>query len=83
MKVISFSAFREKLERFVDKASAGHSPVVIRRSKSRSLVLMSMADFQSYEETCHLLSTPANARALQTSIAEADRGDVVQRNLIE
>lgn len=81
MKMISFSAFREKLEDFVDKANEGHGPIVIRRSKGRSLVLMSTADFQAYEETGHLLSTPANARALETSIAEAERGELIQRSL--
>lgn len=83
MDIINFSAFREKLASFMDRVSEDHAPLVIRRSKNRSAVLMSLEDFQAYEETSYLLSTPANARALQTSLEEAERGDVVQRNLVE
>lgn len=83
MDIINFSAFREKLASFMDRVNDDHTPVIIRRSKNRSAVLMSLEDFQSYEETSYLLSTPANARALQTSLEEAERGDIVQRNLVE
>ncbi|UZJ44344.1 MULTISPECIES: type II toxin-antitoxin system Phd/YefM family antitoxin [unclassified Marinimicrobium] len=83
MDIINFSAFREKLASFMDRVNDDHAPVIIRRSKNRSAVLMSLEDFQSYEETSYLLSTPANARALQTSLEEAERGDIVQRNLVE
>jgi len=81
--IINFSAFRAKLAGFMDKVSEDHAPVIIRRSKNRSAVLMSLEDFRAYEETSYLLSTPANARALQTSLEEAERGDVAQRNLTE
>ncbi|WP_027328507.1 type II toxin-antitoxin system Phd/YefM family antitoxin [Marinimicrobium agarilyticum] len=83
MEIISFSAFRENLASFMDKVNEGHAPLMIRRSKTRSAVLMSLEDFQAYEETCHLLSTRANAHALQTSIKEAERGEIVQRKLAE
>lgn len=80
IEIINFSDFREKLTSFMDKVSENHTPIMIRRSRNRSVVLMSLEDFQAYEETSYLLSTPANARALQTSIKEAERADVVGRN---
>lgn len=65
----------------MDRVNDDHTPVIIRRSKNRSAILMRLEDFHSYEEASYLLSTPANARALPTG--EAEHGDIVQRNLVE
>lgn len=74
MDTIHFSAFRENLESYMNRVIENHAPLVIHRYKNRSVVLMSLKDFQDYEETSYLLSTPANAQALQTSLEEAERG---------
>lgn len=75
MDTIHFSAFRENPESYVDRVNENHAPLVIHRSKKRSVVLMSLKEFRSYEETRYLLSTPANASALQASIEEAERSE--------
>jgi len=39
-----------------------------------AVVMMSLEDFQAWEETAYLLSSPANARKLMKSLDEANRG---------
>jgi antitoxin YefM len=38
----------------------------------KSVVVLSKQDFDSWQETIHLLSSPANAQALLEPIAELD-----------
>ena len=47
------------------------------------MVLMSLEDYESLQETAYLLRVPANARRLLDSIAELDRGEGVVKSLSE
>ena len=64
MSTISHSYAREKLAQTMDRVCDDHEPVVITRQKQRSVVIMSLEDFQALEETAYLLKSPANARRL-------------------
>ncbi len=46
-------------------------------------VLLSLDEFNSWQETLYLLSNPANAAHLRGSIAEAEAGQIVERELID
>jgi antitoxin YefM len=43
--------------------------------------LISRADYEALEETAHLLRSPANARRLLESLAQAQRGERDERIL--
>ena len=45
--------------------------------------MMSLADFNSIQETAYLLGNPANAAHLRESLAQADRGELVGCSLDE
>ncbi|EST23514.1 hypothetical protein N566_25670 [Streptomycetaceae bacterium MP113-05] len=49
-------------------------PIVI-TSRNGNAVLVSEEDFASWQETIYLRRSPANARRLAQSVAEAERGD--------
>jgi antitoxin YefM len=83
MDVISYSETRERLKEVMDRVVEDHQPVVISRQKSESVVMVSLADWHAIEETLHLLSTPANAERLRSSIRELDAGKGRERRLIE
>ncbi len=84
MQTTSYSELRKHLATMLDRVSADHEPVVITRDKGKpSAVLMSLEDFASYEETRHLLRSPANADRLLTSVAELDQGRGRERKLAE
>ena len=83
MDVISYSDTRERLKEVMDRVVADHQPVVISRQKAESVVMVSLADWHSIEETMHLLSSPTNAARLKASIQELDAGKGIERQLIE
>jgi antitoxin YefM len=83
MDVISYSDTRERLKEVMDRVVTDHQPVVISRQKAESVVMVSLADWHAIEETLHLLSTPANAERLRSSIQELDAGRGTERKLIE
>ena len=52
-------------------------------NKGRTVVLMSMEDYESMEETDYLLRSPVNAKCLEESIAQLEAGKGVERKLVE
>ena len=84
MRVTSYSTLRRNLAAAIDRVNADREPLVITRDKGKPMaVLMSLDDFASYEETRHLLRSPANADRLRDAIAELERGDGKERTLVE
>lgn len=83
MDAMSYSAFRTNLAKTLDKVNDDHTPILITRQNGKPAVLMSLEDFASYDETAYLLASPANKKALLESIANAEVGKTVVRNLIE
>jgi len=65
---ISASEARSRLFPLIQQVNDDHEPVRI-SSKSGDAVLMSAADFDSWQETIYLLRSPANARRLMEAVA--------------
>lgn len=83
MDVISYTAFRKELATMLDKVSKDHSPIMVTRQNGEPAIVMSMADFLSYEETSYLMASKHNAERLQTAMQELDAGSGLQEGLIE
>ncbi len=83
MEHISYSNFRKHLARSLDRVSIDHTPMMITRQSGEPAVVMSLEDFRSYEETFHLLSSPANAERLSSAIVSLDAGNGIERDIIE
>lgn len=67
----------------MDKVCDDHSPIIITRKSQRSVVMISLEDYQALEETAYLLRSPKNARRLLESIVELESGGGTERELIE
>jgi antitoxin YefM len=83
MDTLSYSAFRTQLASVLDKVNDDHKPVMITRQNGKPAIVMSVEDFQSYEETSYLMASPKNAMRLNQAIAEVDAGQMVKKGLIE
>lgn len=83
METISYSAFRSALASVLDKVNDDHKPVLITRQNGKPAVVISLEDFQAYEETAYLMASPKNAERLNQAIAEVEAGKTLQRELIE
>ena len=83
MDAISYSHARSNLAQTMEKVCDDHTPVIITRKNQRSVVLLSLEDYQALEETAYLLRSPKNARRLLESITELEAGGGTERELVE
>lgn len=65
---ISASEARRRLVTLLEQVNTDHEPVRI-TSKAGDAVLMSASDYDSWQETVYLLSSPENARRLMDAVA--------------
>jgi len=72
MNTISYTSARSNLSKTMQKVCEDHSPVVITRSNSEPVVMISLSDYESMKETQYLLRSPANAARLAESIDEIE-----------
>ncbi len=83
MDAMTYSHARANLAKTMDQVCEDHTPVIVTRKNSRSVVMISLEDYQALEETAYLLRSPRNARRLLESIAELEAGKGTVRNLLE
>ena len=83
MHTENFSDTRSNLKAVLDKVVADRIPIKIMRQRGQEAVVMiSASEWDSIEETLHLLASPANARHLQEGIDELDAGKGAERTLM-
>jgi antitoxin YefM len=81
MDTITYSAARASLASTMDKVCQDHEPLIITRSGQQSVVMLSLDDFKSLEETAHLLRSPENAKRLLSAVTALAKGKGKERQL--
>lgn len=82
MAQLSYSELRRNLARAMDEVIETRAPLLITRQGGQGNVVMLAADeFDAWQETVHLLRSPANARRLLQSVEAADKGRAEERTL--
>lgn len=77
METVTYTHARQHLAALMDKVAQDRAPIVITRARKEAAVVLSLSEWNSIQETLHLMSSPRNAAALLESIAQAERGEVV------
>jgi antitoxin YefM len=67
MEIATYAEFRKKMKTYLDKVELSHKPLFIKRQKGEDVVVISKDDYTSLNETLYLLSSPANAKRLESS----------------
>lgn len=75
MEALSYSVALDTLRERIDRAFQDHEPFSI----DDKVVVMSVEDYRSLEETAYLLRSPANARRLLEAMEEIEAGGGVKR----
>ena len=83
MDAITYSSARANLASTMDRVCNDHEPLIITRNGEKAVVMLSLEDYKSLEETAYLLRSPANARRLLSSIAQLNAGQGTSRELAE
>jgi len=83
MVVVNYSEFRKHLKENLDSASDDKEVVIISRANNKNVVLISLDEYNSLQETKYLLSTEANKKRLEAAIKRVENGIFESHNLIE
>jgi antitoxin YefM len=83
MKAITYTAARQNLAKTMEKVCKDHAPVIVTRKSTESVVIMSLEDYESLEETAYLLRSPKNTRRLIESVAQLEDGRGSERELLD
>ncbi|MBK9161843.1 MAG: type II toxin-antitoxin system prevent-host-death family antitoxin [Nitrosomonadales bacterium] len=83
MDAITYTNARNSLAKTMDQVNENHEPIIITRQNGAAAVLMSLEDFNAWEETAYLLRTPANAKRLSDAVAAINSGKVKERALLK
>jgi antitoxin YefM len=83
MDAITYTATRANLASTMDRVCADHEPLIITRNGQQSVVMLSLEDYQSLEETAYLLRSPENAKRLLSAVATLGSGGGQERPLAQ
>ena len=65
----------------MDRVCGDHEALIITRNGEQAVVMLSLQDFRSLEETAYLLRNPSNARRQLSAAAQLGAGRGVERKL--
>jgi len=83
MQVVNYTEFRNNLAGSLNMVNDNSEIMVVSRSKGKNVVVMSLEEYNSIQETLHLVSSKANQRRLDAAIEEMQSGKSSKHGLIE
>jgi antitoxin YefM len=83
MNAMTYTEAREKLAATIKRVCKDHNPVIITRKREDAVVMMSLEDYDSLQETSYLLRSPKNAQRLLSALKELAEGRGKERSLVE
>ncbi|HMG83815.1 MAG TPA: type II toxin-antitoxin system prevent-host-death family antitoxin [Ferruginibacter sp.] len=83
MEVLNYTEFRKKMKESLDSVSDDNNIVIVSRSKNKNVVLLSMDEYNSWNETMHLIKSDKNRKRLDEAITEMKKGKSVKKSLLE
>ncbi|MDR0826279.1 MAG: type II toxin-antitoxin system prevent-host-death family antitoxin [Desulfovibrio sp.] len=81
LDAVNYSEARKNLSSLMESVCADSDVIVITRRKARPVVMMSLDEYNSIQETGYLLRSPANAERLFESIADMRKGNTLKQGL--
>ena len=84
MKAVNFSELRKNLKASLDAVTNDEDFLVVHRPKGQSVVMMSLTEFNSLQETLHLTRSKTNRIRLENSIDNINaKRNLIKKSLIE
>ena len=74
MNALTYTHTRQHFAEVMRQVNDNHEAVVVTSQRGAPVVIMSLDDYQSLEETAYLLRSPVGARRLLESVEELRNG---------
>jgi antitoxin YefM len=83
MDAITINQAKQNIEGLIEQVIADAEPTIICNDNGQKAVLLSLDEYNSWQETMYLLSNPSNVEHLRRSIQEDVSGVLTERKLDE
>lgn len=83
MNAMTIQEAEQNLARLITRVIADAEPTIVVSETGEQVVVLPLDEYNSWKETLYLLSNPANANHLRSSIAEAQAGQIQERELLD
>jgi len=83
MNALTYTYTRQHLAEVMRSVNEDHVPVVVTSQRGKPVVILSLDDYQAFEETAYLLRNPQGAKRLLESVEELRAGGGQTRELTE
>lgn len=80
MAHVRLTEFRQNIASYFDSVVESRAPLLVTRQGSEAMVLIAEGEYESMQETLHLLSTPANSERLRESVGQLQRGERIEKD---
>ena len=82
MNALTYTHTRQHFSDVMRLVNDDHTPVVVTSQRGKPVVIISLDDFQSLEETAYLMRNKTGALRLLDSVEELQSGGGTQRELM-
>jgi antitoxin YefM len=83
MDAITINQAKQNIDGLIEQVIADAEPTIICNDNGQKAVLLSLDEYNSWQETMYLLSNPSNVEHLRRSIQEDVSGVLTERKLDE
>lgn len=74
MQVVNYSEFRNSLKTHLDNVTENNDTLIVPRGTEKSVVIISLEEYNSIQETLHLLRSEKNRTRLMDALERANKG---------
>ncbi len=84
MQAMTFNEITQNLAGVMDKVNEDHEPMIVTHDQHKPVVIMSLDDFNAWQETAYLTRSKANAEDLLAAVEEIrTRKNLAHHELID